>query len=323
MVTVEVGRKLTAHLSNVYRCGSSWSCPICAPVVRQRRAEEIDGGLRRWLGTGGSALFLTLTLRHKRRDTLSSRLDVVGECMRLVLNGEPWQRRKRALGYVGNIKAIEITWGEQNGWHAHAHVLLFFDAPISDEQRAALGEWIYGRWSGVAQRRGLGTVTREHGVDLRPVTTAGELSEYLTTIDSDWSPGLELTRSDIKRWSPFDLLVSFMHTGETRFRNLWLEYEQATFNKRSVKWSPGLRKLLTGIEQETPDEELAASEGIDLTLFRALIPTAQWNALVNQGTDGDLLTDIELAAAALVLIADMLGHDLQPLDLMEIAHGDT
>ena len=324
VVTVNVGRMLTAHVSNIYRCGSSWSCPLCAPVVRQRRAGEIDSGLRVHLDDhGGGALFLTLTLRHRRRDTLSSRLDVVSQCMNLVLKGSAWERRKLALGYVGNIKAIEITWGETNGWHAHAHVLLLFDAPVDEHLRADLESWIFNRWSAIATGRGLGTVTRRHGVDLRQVTTAGELAGYLTTIDSDWSPGLELARSDIKRWSPFDLLGLLMSTGDTLYRALWLEYEAATFGKRSVKWSPGLRARLTGVELEVDDVELAASEGIDLTLFRALIPTDQWNATVRSATTGQLLTDIERAAAAFLIIADTLGHDVAPLDILEAAHGEA
>ena len=314
-VSVDVGRRLTAHVSNVYRCGSSWSCPLCAPVVRQRRAEEIDGALRRHLESGGGAMFLTLTLRHHKRDTLASRLDVVAQSLRLVLTGEPWKRRKVALGYVGTIKAVEITWGESNGWHAHSHTLLLFSRPLTDIETRDLHEWIYGRWSGVAERRGLGHVTRAHGVDLQPVRTAGDLGEYLTTIDSAWSPGLELARSDLKRFSPFDLLEALMETGESRWRTLWLEYEDATFGVRSVKWSPGLRALLTGIESETPDEQLAASEGIDLTLLRALVPTDQWNQTVRDATTGELLTDIERCAAALLLIADVLGHDVPVLDV--------
>jgi hypothetical protein len=325
-VSVDVGRMLTAHVSNVYRCGSPWSCPLCAPVVRQRRAQEIDSALRRHLDAGGGALFLTLTLRHKKRDTLVSRLDVIAQCMRLVLTGAPWARRKTLLGYIGNIKAIEITWGESNGWHAHAHVLLLFERPVTEIERCDLDQWIFGRWQSIAMRRGLGSVTRAHGIDLRHVRNAGELAQYLTIIDdeSNWSPGLELTRSDLKRWSPFDLLAEMVKTGDMRHRPLWLEYEQATFGRRAIVWSPGLRRRLTGIEQEATDESLAASEGLDLTLLRALVPTDVWNRLVANGTDAALLNEIEDVAAVLLYIADLLGVDVPPLDLMEAhQHGEA
>lgn len=322
-VTIDVGRALTAHVSNIYRCGSCWSCPLCAPVIRQRRAEEIDGALRRHMNGGGGALFLTLTLRHHARDTLASRLDVVAQSMRLVLSGSPWDRRKRALGYIGNIKAVEVTWGENNGWHAHAHVLLLFDREVTAIERRDLAAWIYGRWSSIATRRQLGTVTRRHGIDLQPVSLHGhELAQYLTKVGSDWSPGLELARGDRKTFSPFKLLDLLVATGETRYRTLWLEYEEATFGKRSVKWSPGLRARLTGIEDETPDEDLAASEGLDLTLLRHIVPTDRWNELVRAGTDAQLLDQVEEAAAVLIFLADALGRDLPPLDLdKELANG--
>ncbi len=316
MVTVDVGRLLTAHVSNVFRCGSSWSCPVCAPVVRQRRAMEIDAALRRHLSGGGGALFVTLTLRHHRGDTLASRLDVIAQSLRLVLKGAPWERRKVALGYVGAMKSLEITYGDANGWHPHSHSLLLTERPATEIERADMCEWMFGRWSSIAEHRGLGTITREHGVDVRPVTSSGGLSEYLTTIEGNgWSPGLELARTDRKRSSPLDLLRHVLATGDARFASLWLEYERATFGKKSVIWSRGLRRRLLGSELEAGDEELAASEGIDLGLIRALVPASVWNATVRDATTGRLLSDIERAAAALLFIADTLGYDVPPLDV--------
>jgi len=277
---------------------------------------EIDAALRRHLDGGGGALFLTLTLRHHRGDTLASRLDVISRAMRLVLHGNSWERRRVALGYLGVMKAVEITFGEVNGWHPHSHVLLLFDRAPTEIERADLGGWIFNRWATVAQRRGLGTVTRAHGVDLRPVTSAGGLSEYLTTIEGGlWSPGLELARSDRKRSHPFDLLRDVISTGDARSAALWLEYERATFGKKSVIWSPGLRARFCGNELEETDESLAASDGLDLALIRALIPSDVWNATVRDATTGRLLTEIERAAAALLFIADTLGHDVPPLDV--------
>lgn len=315
VVQVDVGRLLTAHVTNVARCGSPWACAVCAPVVRQRRAEEIDAALHRHLDGGGGALFVTLTLRHHRGDTLASRLDVIARSLHHVLSGEPWKRRRDALGYVGTIKAVEVTWGEANGWHPHSHSLLLTERPVTEMERADLEQWMHGRWSAVAERRGLGTVTRAHGVDVRQVKTAGTLSEYLTVIESAWSPGLELARSDLKRWTPFDLLREVLATGEARPVALWLEYERASFGKRAVVWSPGLRQLLCGVEVEATDEELASSEGIDLGLIRALVPGSVWNQTVRDATTGELLTDIERAAGCLLFIADTLGHYVRPLEL--------
>lgn len=314
-VQVDVGRSLTAHVSNVFRCGSPWSCALCAPVVRQRRAMEIDAALRRHLDGGGGALFVTLTLRHHRGDTLASRLDPITSSLHHVLKGAPWERRKLALGYVGSIKAVEITHGDANGWHPHSHSLLLLRRPATEIEVADMQRWLYGRWLSIATRRGLGTVTRANGVDVRAVTAQEGLAEYLTTIDSTWSPGLELARTDLKRRTPFDLLREVLLTGDKRHAALWMEYERSTFGKRAIVWSPGLRALLCGTEEETADEILAASEGLDLALIRALVPTELWNETLRDASTGRLLTDIERCAAALILIADVLGHDLVPLDV--------
>lgn len=315
VVTVDVGRMLTAHVSNVFRCGSPWSCALCAPVVRQRRAMEIDAGLRRHLDGGGGALFVTLTLRHHRGDTLASRLDVITSSLGLVLKGTPWERRKSALGYVGAIKAVEITFGLANGWHPHSHSVLLFERPLSDDERADLRAWLHARWNGIAEKRSLGTVTRRNGVDVRAITTQAGIGEYVSSLDSLWSPGLELSRSDLKRRAPFDLLREVLITGDRTNAARWIEYEQATFGKRAIVWSPGLRALLLGVEVEATDEELAASEGLDLGLIRALVPTDTWNRTMREANTGRLLSDIERCAAALLLIADVLGHDVPPLDV--------
>lgn len=316
VVTVEVGRLLTAHVSGIHRCGSPWACPVCAPVVRQRRAMEIDAALRHHLDGGGGALLVTLTLRHHRGDTLASRLAPVAESMRHVLNGKPWERRKTALGFLGVMKAVEITHGA-NGWHPHSHTLMLLERAATEIERRELEAWMFGRWAGVAERRGLGSVTRANGVDVREVTTAGALSEYLTVIGGGWSPGLELARSDRKSRSPFDLLRSVLDTGDARSAALWREYEAATFGRRAVVWSPGLRRRLLGVELEVADEDLAASEGIDLSLLRWLCPASVWNATVRDGTTGELLSEVERAAALLLFIADQLGHDVPILDLPE------
>jgi len=290
---------------------------MCAPVVRQRRAVEIDAGLRRHLGGGGGALLATLTLRHHRGDTLESRLGVIAESMGHVLRGQSWERRRNALGYVGVIKAVEITQSDRNGWHPHSHTLMLFDRPLTENERGDLSAWMFGRWSHVATTRELGSVTRANGVDVRAVNgvDSDRLSEYLTKVEGGWSAGLELARSDRKGHNPFALLRELLATGEARLAALWIEYERATFGRRAIVWSPGLRRRLLGTEQDQPDEALAASEGLDLALLRLLVPAERWNAIRRDATTGRFLSQVEQVAAALMFIADTVGHDLPLLDL--------
>lgn len=275
---------------------------------------EIEAGLEAHFARGGGCEFVTLTLQHHSTDSLASRLDVISQSQHLVMSGTPWKRRRARLGFVGAIKAVEVTYGLENGWHPHSHSLWLFERPLTDLERADLREWVHGRWSGISEKRGLGRVHPVHGVDVRPVASAGDLGQYLSKVDGGWSAGLELTRTDLKKSSPVWLLRMLVFTGEVKWAALWCEYERATFSKRAVVWSNGLRALLLGDEKEAADVELAAAEGLDLALLRAWIEGGTWN----KADRARLLDEGEDVAAFLLLVADLLGQNLQPLDLPKV-----
>lgn len=318
-VALNIGRSLTAQVSGITRCGSPWACPVCAPPVRERRARDIDQATAEALAKGWTVLFVTLTVPHHLGDDLAGRLDTIGQALRLTLNGSGWERRRQRYGYSGAIKAVEVTWGPRHGWHPHAHSLLFFEGKLTDDEVADLERWGYGRWLGVCERKGYGTPNRAHGIDVRRVTTTDDLGGYLTKIEGGWGAGLELARADLKRSNGGNvpataLLSEFAATGDARALQLWREYELATFGRRAIVWSPGLRaKLLPDVEEVT-DVEAAAAEGIDLTLLRALIPAGDWRTVVRAGMAGDLLTDFEHTAAAVLLLCDLWGVPVHPLD---------
>lgn len=232
-----------------------------------------------------------------------------------LLRGSGWTRRRDRLGYVGSIRTVEVTWNQVNGWHPHTHTLLLFDHPLSGAERADLHAWLYARWRAHLLRLGLGAITARHGVDLRPVTVNEGLGEYLTKMGGGWTPGLELTRADRKGSSAFGLLRNLVETGEAKWAQLWLEYERATFGKRSLFWSHGLRRRLLGTEEAATDAELAASEGLDLALLRAWIAREKWDRLVAAGEVAATLTAIENVAAVLLFVCDVMGVDVPPLDV--------
>jgi hypothetical protein len=199
-------------------------------------------------------------------------------------------------------------------------VLLILARPLTADEVADLEAWLYGRWAGVVQAAGFGTVTREHGVDLRPVTSAADLGGYLTKVEGkggrSWGIGQELARSDLKRGGeslvPFDLLADFVATGDVEAANLWREYEAATFGKQSVRWSPGLKDVL-GV-RDISDVEAAAAEDIDsAAYFRWLVDAALWRAAIKGRRIGSVLTACERDAADRFATADRLGVDLVPL----------
>jgi hypothetical protein len=286
-------------------------------VVRQRRALDIDQGLNGWLAKGGGAELVSLTDSHDLRDPLEPRLAAMTGALTDLLKGSAWERFKGRLGYVGAIRAVEVTWGEVNGWHPHNHVVLVFEQPLTEEQRQQLWRWLHNRWAGILARKGLGWISEAHGVDVRQVT-GDVLGEYLTKVEGGWSTGLELARGDVKRGkrgglTPFELLADFAATGELASRDLWLEYEAATFGKRWIRWTPGLRVRLLGTEVDKSDEELAASEGVDQAVIRWLCEAPEFWRHAQRGTTGLLLDQVEEAAGWVIFLSDLLGHELRPL----------
>jgi len=314
-VAVDVGRALTAHVSGIHRCGSAASCPTCAPVVRQRRAEKIDQGVNAWIEAGHAALFLTLTCSHHAHDALEPRLAAMSGALHSLFQGSAWARQKKLLGYRGAIRAVEVTWGEANGWHPHNHTILILDHEPTEEQRQALWRWIHDRWAAILLSKGLGSITEAYGVDLRPVA-AGNLGEYLAKVEGGWTAGLEMTRGDVKSskggLTPFQILAD-VAAGDVNSRKLWLEYEAATFGKRWLRWTPGLRELLLGVEVEETDEEAAASEGLDQALIRWMVEAAEYRRHSVRGTTGLLLDEIEDAAGLVIGLGVLLGHRFEPL----------
>ncbi len=282
---------LIAHVSGIGRCSSPWACPICAPVVREGRAREIDEALGNALRAGMSALLLTLTIQHGRRDPLEVTFERVRAGHRATHSGCVWKKLEGALGYVGAIRAWEITHG-LNGWHPHAHEVLIFEGALGPEDVGAVEAHftrVYGR---SLAKHGL-RLHPVHGVDVRPVQAAGELAGYLTKVEGGWGTGLELARSDLKRGrrggrSPFELLADASE-GDVRALGLWLEYERATKGKRAISWSPGLRKRLKGEEAEQTDEELAALAPDADEVWGLDLPPRVWSEVRRAGGIAELL----------------------------------
>jgi hypothetical protein len=233
----------------------------------------------------------------------------------MCLSGAPWERRKARLGYVGSIRAVEVTYG-WSGWHPHCHAVLLFEKPLSEKEIVDLESWLYGRWSSVVEGRGFGSITRAHGVDVRAVSREG-LGEYLTKVEGGWSAGAEVARGHLKRGgqgvTPFEILAKLTETGEVRWLRLWQEYEAATFGKRAVVWSKGLRARLLPLMPERSDEELAAAEGADRALVRFLVAAGLWRAYVGRGTTGQVLDAIEMEARSLIAAGLPPGEELGPV----------
>ena len=236
-----------ANFGNLQRCYSVWNCPICSMTITEGRRTELKQGLSNWTEAGGHAYLATFTNSHHRGDNLDQLLVGQKKAFKKI-----WEKTKvvamlKRLGYKGRIVATEVTWGEQNGWHPHYHMILFFDHEINHQ---GLQTFLALQWQEVCIKAGLKAPDLIHGVDVRNGTYA---AEYV----SKWGLEEEVTKGHLKKGlngslTPFDLLRGC--STNNHHKTLFKEFADVFKGKQQLVWSKGLKELL-GIKKVT-DEEL-------------------------------------------------------------------
>lgn len=245
------------HVSGIVRCASANACPVCAPVIRERRAGEIDALCSAVLEAGCRAYFVTATASHRLGDELADVLELVRESWTAAFSG----RSAQASGYLGQVRVIEVTYGA-NGWHPHVHALLVFspDAPSPRDALARFGT----RYRQAVRARGGSVSDTAVGFHVRAVSSARATAGYLTKVSGGWGVGLELARGDVKRSAgkgatPWELLDRAA-AGDARAARLFEVYERATAGRRLIVVS---RKLSAAFGVELVSDEEAASADAD------------------------------------------------------------
>jgi hypothetical protein len=194
----------------------------------------------------------------------------VTDGLRAIQYGRAWIKLRDELGIAGHVRALELTHGA-NGWHAHAHVLVLTDRPLSIEERERLRTFVFARWSAYVQRAGYGAPLPEL-CPVEPVSSAA-VGMYVTKLGA----ALELTHGMSKQGrdgsrSPWQVLAGALREvcdadgvldecaemQRDRDRELWREYERGMRGARQLEWSRGL-KARCGIGERT-DDELAADD---------------------------------------------------------------
>lgn len=249
-----------AHFSGTERCGSIHACPVCSAVIRSERAREISQAVEAHQAAGGSILFVTLTIRHDRDDSLKQSLDAVLGSWRKLLQGSAWvgsrsrQGARESYRVSGYVRSTEVTYGA-NGWHPHIHALFFTDDKLSGTEVEAFGDEVHTRWARYVHRATGKLPTREHGIDVQLADDDGQvLGFYLSKVQDEgaskkkkWDASAELARADVKRgrggenFVPFELLDSNRPMPLAQCRRLWVEYYESTKGRRAIIWSRGLK----------------------------------------------------------------------------------
>lgn len=270
-------------LGGLQNSHSVWGSPVAATGIARGRQAEVETATRNWLaGAGRSVGMITLTVRHRRHESLAELLAGLSTAWTKLVSSRafkgPGGIRER-YGIAHNNWFLEITHGD-NGWHPHRHMVAFFERELSADELAALRAELSVKWAESVTKVGLLTPSAERGVDVAQVTgdeSAGKVGVYAA---KGQFAGLaaEVTGGAVKQArggnrTPFEILLDVAEALDAgrkpsaRDVALWREYEQATKGKQQRRWSVGAVDAL-GVnivgeaelaEMETTEEEQATT----------------------------------------------------------------
>jgi len=163
----------SSHYGQLMVCGSVWFCPVCASKISERRRRELEQALSWWVAKGHTVLLVTYTFSHGRGDHVGEILDNFLGAQENMTRNRPYRRLRGSCGVIHSIKALEVTWGAESGWHPHSHWLLFCDGNV-DVPR--MENELYRIWKAEAAKKGL-TMNRAHGVKIQ--NTFGAVADYV------------------------------------------------------------------------------------------------------------------------------------------------
>lgn len=229
----------------------------------------------------GDVAFLTLTVKHTRKDSLEDLWASISEAWKRTTRGN-WLFKTKVPAY---IRSAEITAGK-NGFHLHLHVLLFVEKGFGAELVKAKKS-IFGSWEKAVKALGFRASKKAQDLRFQPEQDEEELayklSQYTTKQSSKWDLALELNGALLKKAGGGNLtprqMLAVLHAHSSgvetdfnddeisRLRALYMEYELASHGKRQLTWSAGAKAgfLVDEIDDEqlaeTPDDD--AQEIID------------------------------------------------------------
>jgi len=251
-----------ASLSGVQTCGSVWTCPVCASRIAAQRGKEIGHAIDYMVDDGYIPLMLTNTAWHSKEMPLAWLKNKFKQAHRYFVQSRRWRELKELFGIKHSIKAVEVLYGFENGWHPHQHAIVFAHADaIKNASHEQLESWVsdcQDLWMKSLKRYGL-TGIKEIALDVKMsgdvkkdyLAKLGLQPDQTANLDHELSGGMNKEGKGRTVWS----MLYSARTGNERFEELYIEYAKAMSGDNWITWSHGLKDLC-GIA-EIADEEAA------------------------------------------------------------------
>jgi len=275
----------TCSYGGLQTCGSVWVCPVCAAKISERRKQELIRAIEQHTANCGDVLMLTLTNPHYLGDKLQDVLNGQSLALKHFNNGKMVTRFNDSIGYIGSVRALEVTHGRKrtvnNGWHPHYHILLFVQSGLNLELLRAK---FYARWYKACQKANMPALPDfEHGVRLDDGSKAAAYA-------SKWGLESEMTKGHIKKANngetPFDFLRAYAFDDDKQAGALFREFAETFKGKRQLHWSHGLKAQFD--LEEIDDETLSAQQEDDASVL-GTIELDDWLRILKADVRGEIL----------------------------------
>lgn len=287
-------------LGGLETCASVWCCPPCSAKITAHRQREVSQVMEKCIQENKWVSMLTLTQRHHQGQSLEYLWESLSKAWQYVCTGGKYYKWKDAIKFGGYIRAVEVTNGD-NGWHCHTHIIIISDVnPLEQTISIRSGrmkgtytayQYVTSLWQEKLRKLGLDFYP-EFGSDWSVAQPGDEkvLGAYINKV-ARLGLDKEVTLGSFKEGrrgsrTPFEILDDYHRLGLPQDLALWQEWESASYNKRQLLWSRGLRAW-AGLDTELTDDEILQQNSERETLF--FISRQDWKFLLQSGI-GALLT---------------------------------
>lgn len=322
-VPVKLSETGKARFVNLNVCGSIWGCAVCSNRIALQRAAEIQKVLTGHMGNKGRVIHMVQTFKHSRHDDLKDLLFKLALARQKMRASREYKTMMQKYGLEGTIRTLEITHGNENGWHPHIHELILTDNSWYLSYFPRFKASYVRMWKKYASKAGLIANDDAFLFDIASDDAASieRMSSYLTVdaskhefehefldeneyveIDNQVSDSKKRGKSSAAKEmafqslkqgksdnrAPFQILRDFALDGCSYSGALFLEYLDAFDGKRQIVFSDGLKKKYNVGSKE--DKELA-KQAVEKELQIGFISTPEWYAIIGSHpkTRGEIL----------------------------------
>jgi len=261
----------TCSYAGLQTCSSVWACPICSARISVRRRTETIQAMEKHQADEGRLYFITLTFPHSNTESLSFLKSAFASALKKLRSSYAYKTYKKEVGYVGLIRALEITYGFKNGWHPHCHEVVFAK---NEKSFHSIKSLLFPAWKKACLASGLPAPSFRRGIDVKGGEKAGD---YINKFGNELAMS-HMKKARSERFTPFDLLRGYHHENDKQLGAKFVEYAKGMKGARQLYWTNGLKEKF-GVDEKT-DEELAAKTE-DKHTFLGDIHMDRWRAVVS------------------------------------------